>query len=85
MVSVSSQINSFEGNHRDSPDCVNLNLALWVEEPISTLDNLQEVKIEKWERSNRMCLMIMKRSILEAFWGSIFESLSASRFLEEIE
>ncbi|RDX71743.1 hypothetical protein CR513_48862, partial [Mucuna pruriens] len=51
--------------------CMDLNLALRVEEPIPTMHNLQEVKIEKWERSNRMCLMIMKHSIPEAFWGSI--------------
>ncbi|RDY10614.1 hypothetical protein CR513_04832, partial [Mucuna pruriens] len=38
-----------------------------VKEPIPTLDNLQEVKINKWERFYRMCLMIMKRLILEAF------------------
>ncbi|RDX94569.1 hypothetical protein CR513_23038, partial [Mucuna pruriens] len=49
------------------------------------MDNLQEVKIEKWERSNRMCLMIMKRSIPEAFRGSISESQNAIKFLEEIE
>ncbi|RDX86054.1 hypothetical protein CR513_32664, partial [Mucuna pruriens] len=53
--------------------CMDLDLALRAEEPIPTMDNLQEVKIEKWERSNRMCLMIMKRSIPEAFRGSIFE------------
>ncbi|RDY01942.1 hypothetical protein CR513_14665, partial [Mucuna pruriens] len=65
--------------------CMDLDLALRVEEPIPTMDNLQEVKIEKWERSNRMCLMIMKRSIPEAFRGSISESQNAIKFLEEIE
>ncbi|RDX87103.1 hypothetical protein CR513_31468, partial [Mucuna pruriens] len=64
---------------------MDLDLALRVEEPIPTMDNLQEVKIEKWERSNRMCLMIMKRSIPEAFRGSISESQNAIKFLEEIE
>ncbi|RDY08217.1 hypothetical protein CR513_07585, partial [Mucuna pruriens] len=43
--------------------CMNLDLALWVEKPIFTLDNLQKVKIEKWRCSNRMYLMIMKRLI----------------------
>ncbi|XP_068638423.1 uncharacterized protein [Aristolochia californica] len=65
--------------------CMDLDLVLRAEPPISTPDNLNEVKIEKWERSNRMCLMIMKRSISEAFWGSMTESKSAKKFLEEIE
>ncbi|RDY03178.1 hypothetical protein CR513_13271, partial [Mucuna pruriens] len=32
------------------------------------------VKIKKWKCSNRMCLMIMKHLILEAFRGFVFES-----------
>ncbi|RDX73030.1 hypothetical protein CR513_47415, partial [Mucuna pruriens] len=44
-----------------------LDLALRIEKPILTLDNLQEVKFEKWKHSNRMCLMIMKHLISEAF------------------
>jgi len=32
-----------------------------------------------------MCLMIMKCSILEVFWGFISEGQSAKKFLEEIE
>ncbi|RDY10626.1 hypothetical protein CR513_04824, partial [Mucuna pruriens] len=55
-------------------DYMHLDLALRVEKPIPTLDNLQDVKIEKWERSNRICLMIMKHSIPKAFWGFISES-----------
>ncbi|CAL0308070.1 unnamed protein product [Lupinus luteus] len=65
--------------------CMDLDLALRMEKPISTPENLDEVKIEKWERSNRMCLMIMKRSIPEAFRGSISEGQIARKFLEEIE
>ncbi|RDX62836.1 hypothetical protein CR513_58793, partial [Mucuna pruriens] len=55
-------------------DCTDSDLALWVEKPILILDNLQEVKIKKWKCSNRMCLMIIKRLILKAFRGFIFES-----------
>ena len=33
----------------------------------------QRVVMEKWERSNRMSLMIMKHSILEAIKGAIPE------------
>ncbi|RDY07775.1 hypothetical protein CR513_08064, partial [Mucuna pruriens] len=66
-------------------NCMNLDLTLRVKEPIPTFDNLQKVKIEKWKHSKRMCLMIMKRSIPEAFQDSISKSQSASKFLEEIE
>ncbi|KAF8404882.1 hypothetical protein HHK36_009777 [Tetracentron sinense] len=47
--------------------CMDLDLALWSDQPTATPENPNEVKIEKWDRSNRMCLMIMKRSIPEAF------------------
>lgn len=57
--------------------CMDLDLALRSDQPTATTDNPNEVKIEKWDRSNRMCLMIMKRSIPEAFRGSITESQSA--------
>ena len=65
--------------------CLDLDLALWMERPTSTPENPNEVKIEKWDRSNRMSLMIMKRSIPEAFRGSITESKDAKKFLEEIK
>ncbi|KAF8394159.1 hypothetical protein HHK36_020365 [Tetracentron sinense] len=65
--------------------CMDLDLALWSDQPTATPENPNEVKIEKWDRSNRMCLMIMKRSISEAFRGSITESKSAKKFLEEIQ
>ncbi|CAN0847253.1 hypothetical protein LINGRAHAP2_LOCUS4878 [Linum grandiflorum] len=65
--------------------CMDLDLALREKRLVSTPDNLNEVKIEKWDRSNRMSMMIMKRSILEAFRGSIVENESAKWFLEEVE
>ncbi|XP_028196634.1 uncharacterized protein LOC114381560 [Glycine soja] len=65
--------------------CIDLDLALRTERPIATPETSNEVKIEKWDRSNRMCLMIMKRSIPEAFWGSISEGQSAKKFLEKIK
>ena len=43
--------------------CMDLDLALRTKQPISTPETSNEVKIEKWDQSNRMCLMIMKRSI----------------------
>ena len=65
--------------------CMDLDLALRTERPTSTLEASNEVKIEKWDRSNQMCLMIMKCSILEAFRGSISEGENAKKFIDEIE
>ena len=39
----------------------------------STSTAEQRSIMEKWERSNRMSLMIMKHSILEAIRGAILE------------
>ncbi|RDX82029.1 hypothetical protein CR513_37230, partial [Mucuna pruriens] len=58
VVNVSAQINSIpmlnETNFKVWKEaveivlgCMDLDLALWVEEPIHTVDNLQDVKIEK--------------------------------------
>ncbi|KAF1870709.1 hypothetical protein Lal_00026362 [Lupinus albus] len=62
--------------------CIDLDMTLCMEKSIFTPENLDEVKIEKWERYNRMCLMIMKHSILEAFQNSISESQNARKFIE---
>ena len=53
--------------------CMDLDLALRTKRPTSTPKASNEVKIEKWDHSNRMCIMIMKRSIPETFQGSIYE------------
>ncbi len=66
-------------------DCIDLDIALREEKPTSTPKNLNEVKIEKWERSNRMSIMIMKRSIPEAFRGSITEDKDTKQFLKNVE
>ncbi|XP_015931468.1 uncharacterized protein LOC107457801 [Arachis duranensis] len=66
-------------------DCMDLDIALREEKPTSTPKNLNEVKIEKWERSNRMSIMIMKRSISEVFRGSITENKDAKQFLKDVE
>lgn len=60
--------------------CMNMDLALRSKRPPSNSAN-----IDKWDRSNQMCLMIMKRSIPEAFRGSITEGKDANKFLEEIQ
>ncbi|XP_022893990.1 uncharacterized protein LOC111408467 [Olea europaea var. sylvestris] len=64
---------------------MDLDLALRSDQPASTPKNPNEGKIERWDRSDRMCLMIMKRSISKAFRGSITESRIAKKFLKEIE
>ena len=50
----------------------------------STSDEKRE--IERWERSNRMCMMIMKKSIPEAFRGTISETVTTAKdFLVELK
>ena len=65
--------------------CMELDLALRMERPSSTLENLNEANIEKWERSNRLSLILLKRSILEAFRESITKSANAKKFLLDLE
>ncbi|XP_057755600.1 uncharacterized protein LOC130974762 [Arachis stenosperma] len=65
--------------------CMDLDIALREEKPTSTPENLNEVKIEKWERSNRMSIMIMKHSIHKVFRGSITENKNAKQFLKDVE
>ncbi|XP_062085614.1 uncharacterized protein LOC133791711 [Humulus lupulus] len=46
----------------------------------------EKMDFERWDRSNRMSLMIMKHSIPEAFWGTESEGITkAKNFLEQIE
>ncbi|RVW34306.1 hypothetical protein CK203_097824 [Vitis vinifera] len=49
---------------------------------VSTIE--QRAAMEKWERSNRMNLMIMKHSILEAIRGAIHKESRAKTFLDQI-
>ena len=62
-----------------------LDLALRMKRPTSTPKNLNKANIEKWERSNRLILMLMKRSIPKAFSVFITESANAKKFLLDIE
>ncbi|KAI3463620.1 hypothetical protein Pfo_020283 [Paulownia fortunei] len=68
--------------------CMDLDLALRIERPPTLTDeSSSEAKrdLEKWDCSNRMSLMIMKRSIPETFKGAMSEEDSAKKFLEYIE
>src|SRR3954467_3322828 len=79
----------WKGNMLIVLGCMDLDLALRTEQPpsltpASTPD--QRKDFEKWERSNRLSLMIIKRDILEAFWSIVSEGITkASDFLAEIE
>ncbi|RVW13159.1 hypothetical protein CK203_104964 [Vitis vinifera] len=67
--------------------CMDLDYALRVDRPsdltsVSTAE--QRSAMEKWERSNRMSLMIMKHSIPETIRGAIPEETQAKAFLDHI-
>ena len=65
---------------------MDLDLALRVSSPAPlTVESSSNEKrdIERWEKSNRMCLMIIKKVIPEAFRGTISETIKiAKEFLE---
>ncbi|GMJ06062.1 hypothetical protein HRI_004275400 [Hibiscus trionum] len=69
--------------------CMDIDLALRQEQPApltadSTLDAKRD--FERWDRSNRMSLMIMKHSIPEAFRGTESEEITqAKSFLDDLE
>ncbi|XP_074304695.1 uncharacterized protein LOC141639478 [Silene latifolia] len=68
--------------------CMDLDLALRDERPAAlTATSTSDAKrdMEKWERSNRMSLMIMKRAIPESFRGTMSEEDNAKKFLVELE
>ncbi|XP_047330736.1 uncharacterized protein LOC124934273 [Impatiens glandulifera] len=68
---------------------MDLDLELRIDQPapltdVSTADQRQ--MFEKWERSNRLSLMIIKKSIPEIFQGTISDDITkAEEFLIEIE
>ena len=69
--------------------CIDLDLALRIEQPTPPMmssSSDERIIYDKWDRSNRMSLMIIKRGIPEAFRGAISEGIeSAKDFLAEIE
>ena len=68
---------------------MDLDLALRVSSPAPlTVESSSDEKrdIERWEKSNRMCLMIIKKAIPEAFRGTISEKIKTTKeYLEEIK
>ena len=69
--------------------CMDLDLALRIDEPAPLTDESSSNIIknfERWDRSNHMSLMIIKRGIPEAFRGAVSEKITnAKDFLAEIE
>ena len=68
---------------------MDLDLAFQIEQPTPLTDESspdERRNFEKWERSNRMSLMIIKRGIPKAFRGAVSEEVTnAKDFLTEIE
>ncbi|KAL0298736.1 UNVERIFIED_CONTAM: hypothetical protein Sradi_6533400, partial [Sesamum radiatum] len=68
---------------------MDLDLALREDSPPALTDKStseQKREKERWEKPNRMCVLIMKKSILEAFRGTMLETLTKAKdFLEHIE
>ncbi|KAL3655416.1 hypothetical protein CASFOL_001202 [Castilleja foliolosa] len=68
---------------------MDLDLAIRTDSPSpltadSTSNEMRDM--ERWERSNRMCIMIMKKAIPEAFRGTISENITKAKdFLADIE
>ncbi|KAI0519248.1 hypothetical protein KFK09_006690 [Dendrobium nobile] len=67
--------------------CMDLDYAIWTEHPPAlTAENTieQMANFEKWKRSNRMSLMIMKHSIPDNIRGAMHEEENAKKFLSQI-
>jgi len=69
--------------------CMDLDLVLRIEQPTSlTAESSPDDRknFEKSECSNRISLIIIKRGILEAFWGTVSDEITLVKdFLAEIE
>ncbi|KAF2289494.1 hypothetical protein GH714_036639 [Hevea brasiliensis] len=68
---------------------MDLNLALRVPKHANLTDKStsdEKREMEKWEKSNRINLMVIKRAIPEAFRGTMFDQVdTAKAFLEDLE
>ena len=68
--------------------CDGLDLALRTEEssvPTNGSTTSQRSKHEKWKRSNKICLMIIKRSMTDVVHGGFPKTSNAKDFLKSIE
>ena len=61
---------------------MDLDLTLRVSQPTDLIDkssSAEKREMKKWDRSNRMSLMIMKRAILEIFKGTMFNKVTTTK------
>ncbi|XP_055962341.1 uncharacterized protein LOC130015701 [Mercurialis annua] len=68
--------------------CMDLDLALRepCPTPLMDLSSSDELKkFERWDRSNRVSLMIMKNTIPETFLDTMSEEIDAKKFLDTLE
>ncbi|XP_073314111.1 uncharacterized protein [Primulina huaijiensis] len=69
--------------------CMDMDLAIRMEKPTTPTaisSSKERDRFEKWDRSNRMSLMIIKRAIPEVFKGAVSEDITnAKEYLAEIE
>nr|XP_017187446.1 uncharacterized protein LOC108173244 [Malus domestica] len=67
---------------------MDMDLALRTEEPPGPTDDStssQRFKYEKWHKSNRISLLIIKRSMTDMVRGAIIDATNAKDFLKSIE
>ncbi|KAK6160726.1 hypothetical protein DH2020_004107 [Rehmannia glutinosa] len=68
---------------------MDLDLAIRTDSPPPLTDKStsdEKRDMERWEKSNRMCMMIMKKAIPEAFRGTMSEKITTTKeFLADIE
>ncbi|XP_075523990.1 uncharacterized protein LOC142556415 [Primulina tabacum] len=68
---------------------MDLDLAIRIDSPPVITDKItsdEKREFEKWERSNRMCMMIMKRAIPETFRGTMSSDIATAKaFLQDLE
>ncbi|KAL0287508.1 UNVERIFIED_CONTAM: hypothetical protein Scaly_2762000 [Sesamum calycinum] len=85
----SSNFKSWKENLEIVLGVMDLDLTLREDSPHALTDKStseQNREKERWEKSNCMCVMIMKKSIPEPFRGTISETLTKAKdFLEHIE
>ena len=66
---------------------MDLDYALRTDEPLAITDKStveEKANYEKWERSNRMCLMVMKHTIPITIRGFMPDKVSAKSFSAEL-
>ncbi|XP_062111414.1 uncharacterized protein LOC133822949 [Humulus lupulus] len=68
--------------------CMDIDYALRKEQPAFPVEKSsanEKANFVKWECSNRLSLMMLKRNVLEAFRSSMSDEISIKDFLKEIQ